>query len=85
MKLQVYGTESYNTFICKEPVEVDTDNYPELEGMTEDEIKEYIESSAYEMKAMNPEYENLEDELQDKDILRDRVKNETFSVIFEGR
>ena len=85
MKLQVYGTESYNTFICKEPVEVDTDNYPELAGMTEEEIKEYIEKNAYEMQAMNPEYENLEDELQDKDILRDRVKNETFSVIFEGR
>ncbi len=41
MKINVYGTESFCTWVIREPVEIDTDNYPELEGMSENEAKEY--------------------------------------------
>lgn len=85
MKLNVYATESYTTWLVREPVEVDTDNYPELEGMSEDEIKDYIRENAYEMKAINEEYyENLEEELNDKDIRRDKTYGEEISIIFDN-
>jgi len=85
MKINVYGTESYCTFICREPLEVDTDNYPELEGMTEDEMKEYIRSNAYEMKPTNEEYyDNLEEELNQMDIRRDKIYGEEMGIIFDG-
>jgi hypothetical protein len=84
-KMNVYGTESYCTWICREPVEVDTDNYPELEGMTEEEMKDYIRSNAYEMKPMNEEwYDNLEEELMAMDIRRDKINNEEIYIIFDG-
>jgi hypothetical protein len=84
-KINVYGTESYSTFICREPIEIDTDNYPELEGMTEDEMKEYIRSNAYEMKPLNEEwYENLEEELMASDIRRDKIYGEEVGIIFDG-
>lgn len=84
-KLNVYGTESYCTWICREPIEVDTDNYPELEGMSEDDIKEYIRENSYDMKSTNEDwYENLGEELMASDIRRDKINNEEMSIIFDG-
>jgi hypothetical protein len=83
-KINVYGTESYCTWICREPVEVDTDNYPELEGMSDEEIKDYIRENAYEMKAVNEGwYENLFEELLANDIRRDKINNEENEIIFD--
>jgi hypothetical protein len=85
MKLNVYSTESYCTWIVREPIEVDTDNYPELAGMTEDEVKEHIRYNSSDMKPMNGEYyDSLHDELMDSDIRRDKINNEDWGIIFDG-
>lgn len=85
MKLNVYGTESYTTWILREPVEIDTDNYPELEGKTEEEIKEYIRENSYEMAPTSTDYyETLYDELYESDIRRDKIYGEETGIIFDG-
>jgi len=43
MKLKIYAEETFTTTATRERIEIDTDNYPELEGMTEDEISDYID------------------------------------------
>ena len=43
MKLKLYVEETFTTIATREHIEIDTDNYPELEGMTEDEISDYID------------------------------------------
>jgi len=85
MKINVYATESYTTWMVKEPVEIDTDNYPELEGKTEEEIKEYIRENYWDMKSTNDEwFENLGEELEQSDVRRDKIYNEEMSVIFDN-
>ena len=85
MKINVYATESYTTWLVREPVEIDTDNYPELEGMTEEEIKEYIRENYYEMKPTNEEwFADLGEELTQMDIRRDKIYNEEVRIIFDG-
>ena len=43
MKTITFGIiETYSTFISREPVTINISDYPELEGKTEDEIKDYI-------------------------------------------
>lgn len=84
MKINVYGTESYTTWLVREPVEIDTDNYPEMEGMTEDEVKDYIRENVYDMKSTNDEwYESLGEELNEMDVRRDKIYNEETDVTFE--
>lgn len=83
--LNLYGTESYSTWIVREPVEIDTDNYPELEGKTDEEIKEYIRENMWDMKPTNDEYyESLGEELTQTDIRRDKIYGEETGVIFDG-
>jgi hypothetical protein len=81
MKINVYGTESFCTWVIREPVEIDTDNYPELEGMSQDEAINYVELNASDMASTNPDmYDSLEEELNDMDIRRDKITNETQEI-----
>lgn len=84
-KLNVYGTESYTTWMVREPLEIDTDNYPELLGKTDEEIKEYIRENLWEMKPTDDTYyDSLGEELTQMDIRRDKIYDEQTGVIFDG-
>jgi len=50
MKLNINAEETYPTTVTRESLEIDTDNYPELEGMDEDQISDYIDEHAWDMK-----------------------------------
>lgn len=84
MKINVYGTESFSTWLVREPVEIDTDNYPELQGMSEDEVKEYIRSNAHDMVATNEWSDSLMDELLHSDVRREKVIDEGSDIMFDG-
>jgi hypothetical protein len=87
MEIKVYGTESYYTFVCRSPITINTDNYPELKGMSEEEAKEYIRSNAWEMTTSDGDteiYSSLGEELMDMDISHDKIGDEDSGIIFEG-
>ena len=77
MKIKLHAEETYTTTVYREKMEIDTDNYPELEGMTEDEIGEYIDDNIWDMKPVNSDlYESLGEELLDKDVDSDHIGGE---------
>ena len=83
MKIKIHAEETYTTTVYRESMEIDTDNYPELEGMTEDEISDYIDNNIWDMKPVNSDlYETLGEELMDKDVENDHIGGEetTFYV-----
>lgn len=83
-KVKIYQTESYTTYVVREPITIDLDEYPELEGMTNKEIVSYLESSSYDMKSQNVDsYDSLSDELSDKDVIKDKIYGEESSYIVE--
>ena len=42
-KIKIHQTEAYTTFIVREAITIDLDDYPELEGMNSHEIVDYLE------------------------------------------
>jgi hypothetical protein len=84
MKINVYGTESFCTWVIREPVEIDTDNYPELEGMSENEVKEYIRENASEMAPTSDWAESLMDECLQSDVRREKINDDGSDIIFDG-
>ena len=76
MKIKIYAEESYTTTITREAMEIDTDNYPELEGMTEDEVSEYIDNNAWDMKATDELYSSLGEECVDQSLKYDNIGGE---------
>jgi hypothetical protein len=82
VEVSVY--ESYTTYLRKKPLTINISDYPELEGMNEDEIQAYILENGDEMKPMNDDvYESLMGELIDQDIDWDKLDNEDFNIIVE--
>ena len=82
VEVSVY--ESYTTYLRKKPLVINIADYPELDGMNEDEIQAYILENGDEMKPMNNDvYESLMGELIDQDIDWDKLDNEDFNIIVE--
>jgi hypothetical protein len=79
--IAVFATEYYETSIVREPIELNIEDYPELAGMTAEEIIDYVESNAYDMKPTNEDYyDSLEEELNSQDIHRDKITNESQEI-----
>jgi hypothetical protein len=82
--IEVRMTESYSTWVVHESVELTVADYPELEGMTEEEMKDYIMSNASDMKPTNDEwYSDLYDELNQADVVREKITDEDSEICFE--
>jgi hypothetical protein len=82
--IEVRMTESYSTWVVHESVVINVSDYPELEGMTEEEMKDYIMSNASDMKPTNDEfYSDLYDQLNQADVIREKITDEDSEICFE--
>ena len=79
MKIRINVEETFTTTITRESMEIDTNDYPELEGMTEDEVSDYIDNNVWDMKPVDNTglYSSLGEELTDKDIEYDNISGES--------
>ena len=83
--IEVRVTESYSTWVVRESMEINVADYPELEGMTEEEMSDYITSNASDMKSSNEEwYDSLYEELLQMDVTREKITGEETEVVVEG-
>ena len=76
MKIKIYLEETFTTTITREEVIIDTANYPELEGMDEDQISDYIDNNIWDMKASDEGiYSSLGEECSDQSPVDEDVKD----------
>lgn len=76
--IKVFYTEGYNTWIVKEAIEINTEDYPELEGLSKEEIEEYLTKNATNMKSTEgdePDSYSLYDECLEMDDIRVKEYN----------
>lgn len=81
--MDVRFTESYSTFVSREPITITIADYPELAGMTEDEIKDYISSNASDMASPYEWADNLYDALSQMDVMREKITDEDSEVVID--
>jgi hypothetical protein len=64
-------------------IELDIDNYPELKDMDEDEILEYINENSSSMSPISDDSysDNLLDDLQEQDIIREKSYNNSSEIV----
>ena len=84
MKLNLVLTEYFTTTSWRK-LEIDTNDYPLLKGMTEEEAQSYIQN-LYEKglltNIVGKEW-SLDDDLRDADIVRDKITGEGEDLSFE--
>ncbi len=76
MRIKIYMEESFTTTLTRGEVIIDTDNYPELEGMDEDQISDYIDNNIWDMKASEEGiYSSLGEECSDQSPVDEDVRD----------
>jgi len=81
--VEVWLEESYVHYMSKGPILISADTHPELEGMTLEEMKEYIKDNVYDMSAVDSEYcENIVEELKEYDTVKDKYLDEEENIFF---
>lgn len=83
--ITVRMTESYSTWIVRESVELNVEDYPELSGMSQEEMEEYISENWDSMKPTdeNSFYDSLLEQCREADLVRDKITNEDYECRFE--
>lgn len=82
--ISVRMVEYYSTMLVREPVTINVGDYPELNGMSEDEMKEYITENWSDMKSTNEQwYESLWDECNQSDVTREKITGEESECRFD--
>lgn len=82
VEVSVY--EIVKVYQRRKPLTITIYEYPELEGLDEEKIQNYILENGYDMKPINSDvYESLLDELKDQDIEWDDSDNVDFNLIVE--
>lgn len=82
--ISVKCVEYYNTMLVHEPVVINVEDYPELNGMSEEEMQNYIKDNWADMKSTNEQwYETLYEECSQSDVLREKITNEERECYFD--
>ena len=77
-----YMTKTYSVFESYGPIEVNKDDYPELEGKTEEEILDHFNSIMYEENIKGGSESTLADEFQfNTEMIKQKYSNEEEEIV----
>lgn len=83
--VEVWLEESYVHYMTKGPIFISAETHPELEGMTLEEMKDYIKDNAYDMAPVDSDYcENIIEELKERDTVKDKYLDEEENIFFNN-
>lgn len=83
MKLKIQIVEGFDVTIWKKPIEIDTDDYPQLEGMSQEEVMEYLNKNSDSLPASaggDVDDWSLYDDLMDQDKELEKEKNNEIHI-----
>ncbi len=76
MRINIRMTESYTTYVIRDSFVIDTDDYPELQGMSEVDMMKYVHENSETMEHKEWE-QSLWDAASEMDVLRDKITDDT--------
>lgn len=83
MDITIQATESFYTYIVRDELTINTEDYPQLTGMSEEEAKDYIKWNATDMYKPGEDGYSLWDELLDQDIVKNKISGDETEVLVD--
>ncbi len=83
-KIKIRMIETWTTIVVRECLEIDAKEFSELDGMTVEEMQNYIKSNWHEMESERHGVSlSIFEMCCNEDVASERIKNETYDVEFE--
>ncbi len=80
--MKLYMTKTYSVYESYGPIEVNLEDYPELEGKTDEEILEYFNEIMYEETIKGGSESTLADEFQfNTEMIKQKYSNEEEEIV----
>ena len=83
MKINIRMTETYTTYVIRDSFTIDTDDYPELEGMSEIDMMKYVHENSENIEHKEWE-QSLWDAASEMDVLRDKITDDVSEFHVEA-
>jgi hypothetical protein len=83
MEIKAQATEYFTTYIVRDELTINTEDYPELKGMSEEEAKDYIKWNSSDMYKEGEDGYSLWDELLDQDIVKNKISGDETEVLVD--
>jgi hypothetical protein len=81
MKLNIKITESYVTYVVRDNYIIDTDDYPELKNLNQEEAIQYVKENAETIVMKDNKWEqSLLDVAKEMDIIRDKILDDNYEL-----
>jgi hypothetical protein len=82
--MKIRMTRSYSVWESYESIEINPEDYPELEGMSEEEVLAYINDNAYDFELKDGSESNIVDEIMfGGDIIKDNHADEEITFYLD--
>ena len=74
-------SKSYSVYEVYDTIEINKEDYPELEGMTDEEVVAYLDENKWEFPIEGGSEDSLGSEFEfNRDIIRDKYMNEEYTI-----
>jgi len=80
--MKIRMTKSYTTYEVYDTIEINKEDYPELEGMTDQEALEYLNENMHEMEMVGGYESCLSDEFEfGKEVIKEKTSEEEYELM----
>jgi hypothetical protein len=80
--MKIYMTKTYSVFESYGPIEIDLEDYPDLQGKSEEEILEHFNQIMYEETIEGGSESNLVDEFTfNTEMIKQKYSNEEEEIV----
>jgi hypothetical protein len=83
MEIKAQATEYFTTYIVRDELSINTEDYSELKGMSEEDAKEYIKWNATDMYKEGEDSYSLCDELLDQEIVKNKISGDETEILVD--
>ena len=78
-KIKIRMVESYSTYVVRDSFTIDSKDYPELDGLNEEEVIEYIQENNGAM--IHKEWDQtMWEAAQEMDVMIDKITNDSYEI-----
>ena len=79
--MKIRMSKSYSVYELYDTIEINKEDYPELEGMTDEEAVAYLDENKWEFPINGSSEDSLASEFEfSRDIIKDKYMNEEYTI-----
>ena len=79
--MKIRMSKSYMTYELYDTIEINKEDYPELEGLTDEEALQYLDDNKWDFHLKDADEESLGGEFEfNRDIVKDKFTQEEYTL-----